>query len=78
VLFSSGLIAGGAIAGIFVAGLATLLSSRAAAENIAAADYLAHLAGLQSGLGGFATHDVVAILIFFVMGALLWRVASRR
>jgi hypothetical protein len=78
VLFSSGLIAGGAIAGIFVAGLATLLISRASAENIAAADYLAHMAGLQSGLGGFATSDIVAIAIFFVMGAVLWRVASRR
>jgi putative OPT family oligopeptide transporter len=78
VLFSSGLIAGGAIAGIFVAGLATLLSTRATAENIPAADYLAHMAGLQTGLGGFATSDLAAILIFFAMGALLWRVASRR
>jgi putative OPT family oligopeptide transporter len=78
VLFSSGLIAGGAIAGIFVAGLATLLSTRATAENISAADYLAHMAGLQTGLGGFATSDLVAILIFFVLGATLWRVASRR
>ena len=78
VLFSSGLIAGGAIAGIFVAGLATVLSTRAAAENVAAADYLAHVAGIQSGLGGFATSDLVAILIFFAMGAMLWRVASRR
>ena len=77
VLFSSGLIAGGAIAGIFVAGLATLLSTRAAAENIPAADYLAHMAGIQSGLGGFATSDLVAILIFFAMGALLLRVARR-
>jgi uncharacterized oligopeptide transporter (OPT) family protein len=77
VLFSSGLIAGGAIAGIFVAGLATLLSSRAAAENIPAADYLAHMAGLQTGLAGFATSDLVAILIFFAMGTLLWRVARR-
>ena len=77
VLFSSGLIAGGAIAGIFVAGLATLLSSRASAENIAAADYLAHITGIQTGLGGFATSDVVAILIFFAMGTLLWRVARR-
>jgi putative OPT family oligopeptide transporter len=78
VLFSSGLIAGGAIAGIFVAGLATRLSSRAQAENIPAADYLAHMAGLQTGLGGFATSDLAAILLFFAMGALLWRIASRR
>jgi hypothetical protein len=60
-----------------VAGLATLLSSRAAAENIPAADYLAHMAGLQTGLAGFATSDLVAILIFFAMGTLLWRVARR-
>lgn len=78
VLFSSGLIAGGAIAGIFVAGLATMLSTRAAAANIAAADYLAHAAGIQSGLGSVATSDLVAILIFVAMGALLWRVASRK
>ena len=77
VLFSSGLIAGGAIAGIFVAGLATLLSNRAAAENIPAADYLAHMAGIQAGLGSVATSDLVAILIFFAMGMLLWRVARR-
>jgi putative OPT family oligopeptide transporter len=78
VLFSSGLIAGGAIAGIFVALIATLLSSRASAENIPAADYLAHMAGLQTGLGGFANSDIVAILIFFAMGALLWRIGNRR
>jgi putative OPT family oligopeptide transporter len=78
VLFSSGLIAGGAIAGIFVAGIATLLSSRAADANIAAADYLSHTAGVNRGLGAFATSDLVAILIFFTLGAVLWRVASRR
>ena len=78
VLFSSGLIAGGAIAGIFVALMATLLSTRASAENIPAADYLAHMAGLQTGLGGFATSNLVAILVFFAMGALLWRIASRK
>ncbi len=78
VLFSSGLIAGGAIAGIFVAGLATILNSRAAAANIPAADYLAHLAGVESGLGAFAASDLVAMAIFLAMGAMLWRVAGKR
>jgi putative OPT family oligopeptide transporter len=78
VLFSSGLIAGGAIAGIAVAGLATLLSSRAGREQIPAADYLAHWVGIQDKLGGLANSDLVAILLFCFMGALLWRVATRR
>lgn len=78
VLFSSGLIAGGAIAGIFVAGMATLLSSKAAAANVPAADYLADVAGVHHALGGFANSDLVAILIFFAMGTVLWRVASKR
>jgi putative OPT family oligopeptide transporter len=78
VLFSSGLIAGGSIAGICIAAIATMLSSRAAAANVAAADYLSHIAGVERGLGAFAASDLVAILIFFLMGAVLWRVAGRK
>ncbi|MEO8295080.1 MAG: oligopeptide transporter, OPT family [Gemmatimonadota bacterium] len=78
VLFSSGLIAGGSIAGIFIAAIATLLSTRAGAANIAAADYLSHIAGVESALGSFAVSDLAAILIFVAMGAWLWRVARRK
>ena len=51
VLFSSGLIAGGAIAGITIAGIAATLVSRADAAGVPAADYLAHVVGLQERLG---------------------------
>ena len=51
VLFSSGLIAGGAIAGIAIAGIAAALVSRADAAQVPAADYLAHVAGLQQRAG---------------------------
>ena len=42
-----------------------------------AADYLAHVAGVQGMLGGFAASDLAAILVFAAMGAVLYRVASR-
>jgi putative OPT family oligopeptide transporter len=77
VLFSSGLIAGGAIAGIAIAGIAALLVGRAEAAQVPAADYLAHIAGLQEALGGFATNDLVALAIFVALGAVLYRIASR-
>ena len=77
VLFSSGLIAGGAIAGIAIAGIAALLVGRAEAAQVHAADYLAHIAGLQQALGGFAINDLVALAIFAALGAVLYRVASR-
>jgi hypothetical protein len=77
VLFSSGLIAGGAIAGIAIAGIAALLVGRAEAAQVPAADYLAHIAGLQEALGGFATNDLAGLAIFVALGAVLYRIASR-
>jgi uncharacterized oligopeptide transporter (OPT) family protein len=77
VLFSSGLIAGGALAGIAIAGVAAALVSRAEAAQIPAADYLAHVVGLQNAVGGFATSDLAALLMFAGMGFVLYRVAKR-
>jgi uncharacterized oligopeptide transporter (OPT) family protein len=77
VLFSSGLIAGGALAGIAIAGIAAALVGKADAAGVPAADYLAHVTGVQQMLGGFATSDLAAILVFAGMGAVLYRVASR-
>jgi hypothetical protein len=68
VLFSSGLIAGGAIAGIVVAAIAGAKGS---------ADWLAETTGVYRALGGFATSNLVAVLLFGVLGFLLYRVARR-
>jgi putative OPT family oligopeptide transporter len=77
VLFSSGLIAGGALAGVAIAGVAAALVSRAEAAQVPAADYLAHLAGLQGAMGGFAVSDLAALLMFAALGAVLYTVAKR-
>jgi putative OPT family oligopeptide transporter len=77
VLFASGLIAGGAIAGVVIAGVAAALVVRAEAAQVPAADYLAHMLGLQRVLGGFATSDIAALVMFAVLGTLLFRVARR-
>jgi putative OPT family oligopeptide transporter len=80
VLFSSGLIAGGAIAGIVVAGLAALFVGAADREGVAAADYLAHKVGLERAIGGLITggwQDLLALLVFLGLAALLLRVARR-
>jgi putative OPT family oligopeptide transporter len=77
VLFSSGLIAGGAIAGVVIAGIAALLVASAEAAQVPAADYLAHMVGLQRILGGFATSDIAALVMFALLGGLLYRVARR-
>ena len=77
VLFSSGLIAGGALAGVAIAGVAAALVSRAEAAQVPAADYLAHVAGLQGAVGGFATSDLAALLMFAALGAVLYTVAKR-
>jgi len=77
VLFSSGLIAGGAIAGITIAGIAAAMVGRADAAGVPAADYLAHVTGLQGALGVFAASDLVALALFAGLGAVLYRVASR-
>ncbi|HEX6616163.1 MAG TPA: oligopeptide transporter, OPT family [Gemmatimonadales bacterium] len=77
VLFSSGLIAGGAIAGIAIAGVAAALARQADAAHVAAADYLAHIAGLEAALGPVAQLDLVALAAFAAMAAVLYRIAHR-
>ncbi|HYL22037.1 MAG TPA: oligopeptide transporter, OPT family [Gemmatimonadales bacterium] len=69
VLFSSGLIAGGAIAGIVVAAIAGAKGS---------ADWLADTVGLYRKLGGVATSGIVSLLLFALLGALLYRMGLRR
>ena len=68
VLFSSGLIAGGAIAGIVVAAIAGWKGS---------AEWLANTLRLHEALGWFATSNVVAFLLFALLGYGLYRVAAR-
>jgi hypothetical protein len=77
VLFASGLIAGGAIAGVVIAAVAATLVLKAEAAQVPAAEYLAHVVGLQGALGGFATSDLAALVMFGILGALLYRVARR-
>jgi hypothetical protein len=77
VLFSSGLIAGGAIAGIVIAGIAAAMVLRAEAAGVPAAEYLAHAVGLQEALGGLATSSLVALVMFGLLGAALYKVARR-
>lgn len=69
VLFSSGLIAGGAITGIVVAAVAGVKGS---------ADWLVDAVGLSRALGGFATSNVVPLVIFALLGFGLYRVGLRR
>ncbi|MGH7536138.1 MAG: OPT/YSL family transporter, partial [Gemmatimonadales bacterium] len=76
VLFSSGLIAGGALAGVTIAGIAAALVGRADSAGVPAADYLAHVVGLQGALGGIAASDLVAMAVFACLGAVLYRVAK--
>jgi uncharacterized oligopeptide transporter (OPT) family protein len=77
VLFSSGLIAGGALGGVAIAGVAAALAHRAETAQVPAADYLAYLAGLQNALGSVSQNDVIALLLFAGLAAVLYRVASR-
>jgi hypothetical protein len=77
VLFSSGLIAGGALAGVAIAGVAAALVRRAEAVQVPAADYLAHVSGLQGALGAIAQNDLVALAVFACLAGALYRVASR-
>jgi hypothetical protein len=77
VLFASGLIAGGALAGVAIAGVAAALVNRAEAAQVPAADYLAHVVGLQNVVGGFATSDLAALLMFAALGAVLYTIAKR-
>ena len=69
VLFASGLIAGGAICGIVVAGIAGAKGS---------AEWLAETVGLYHKLGGFVTSNLVALIIFALLGFGLYRVGLRK
>ena len=69
VLFASGLIAGGAIAGILVAAIAGAKGS---------ADWLADTVGVYRQLGAFATSSVVALVLFGLLGALLYGIGRRK
>jgi hypothetical protein len=51
--------------------------SRAEAAQVPAAEYLAHVVGLQGALGWFATSNLVALIMFALLGAALYRVAKR-
>src|SRR5207245_9534497 len=62
VLFASGLIAGGAICGIAVAAIAGWGSARGMA-----ADWLAERIPLSHALGGFATSDIVGMILFALL-----------
>ncbi len=69
VLFASGLIAGGAIAGILVAAIAGAKGS---------ADWLADTVGLHQRLGPVATSGVVSLVLFGLFGALLYGIGRRK
>jgi uncharacterized oligopeptide transporter (OPT) family protein len=73
VLFASGLIAGGAICGIAVAAIAGWGSTRGKA-----ADWLAEAVGLYHTLGGFATSAIVGLVMFTILGFLLYRTGLRK
>jgi putative OPT family oligopeptide transporter len=73
VLFASGLIAGGAICGIAVAAIAGWGSARGMS-----AEWLAERVGLHNTLGGFATSAIVGLVIFGVLGFLLYRTGLRK
>jgi len=69
VLFSSGLIAGGAICGIVLAGIAGVLGS---------ADALAERLPIFHTLGALADSNLLAFALFVALGALLYRVGSQK
>jgi cation transporter-like permease len=68
VLFSSGLIAGGAICGIVLAAIAGVLGS---------ADALAEQVPLFHALRGVANSNMLAFGLFGALGALLYRIGLR-
>lgn len=69
VLFASGLIAGGAICGILIAAIAGWQGS---------AEWLAETLGLHRALGGIATSSIVGLIVFALLGTLLYRVGLRK
>jgi len=68
VLFSSGLIAGGAICGIVLAAIAGVLGS---------ADALAEKVPIFHALGSLAQSSLIAYALFGALGVLLYRIALR-
>ena len=73
VLFASGLIAGGAICGIVVAAIAGWGS-----RTGRAADWLAEALPLYHHLGWFATSAIFGLIMFSILGFLLYRTGLRR
>ncbi len=69
VLFASGLIAGGAIGGIVIAGIAGAKGS---------ADWLGDTVGLSRALGALAQSDLFAVVLFGLMAVLLFRIARQK
>jgi hypothetical protein len=62
---------------VAIAGVAATLVRRAEAAQVPAADYLAHVAGLESALGALAGSDLVALAVFAGLAGVLYRVAGR-
>jgi putative OPT family oligopeptide transporter len=73
VLFASGLIAGGAICGIAVAAIAGWGS-----RSGKSADWLAEAVGLYQKIGWFSGSTIVALIMFAILGTLLYRTGLRR
>ena len=73
VLFASGLIAGGAICGIAVAAIAGWGS-----RSGKAADWLAEALPLYHHLGWFATSAIFGLIMFAILGFLLYRTGLRK
>ncbi|HMA43586.1 MAG TPA: oligopeptide transporter, OPT family [Gemmatimonadales bacterium] len=69
VLASSGLIAGGAIAGIVIAAIAGAKGS---------ADWMSEVVGLSSRLGALATNSLPTLVLFLILGFGLYRVGLRK
>jgi uncharacterized oligopeptide transporter (OPT) family protein len=73
VLFASGLIAGGAICGIAVAAIAGWGSARGMA-----AEWLADKIPLHQALGSISTSSIVGLVLFAILGFLLYRTGLRK
>jgi putative OPT family oligopeptide transporter len=78
VLVSSGLIAGGAICGLAVAAIAILKGSDQAFGIPFAAGWIDRATGAaQNALGSLLGSNVLALVVFALMGAWLFRIADR-
>jgi hypothetical protein len=73
VLFASGLIAGGAICGIAVAAIAGWGS-----RTGKSADWLAEWVGVYHKLGVVSASAITALIMFLILGFLLYRTGLRR